>query len=60
LKKGQEIVIPGEEISNAIKLGKLGLFSDMIFYVTVVGDSILNKYMELPKLNEVKFNGVKR
>jgi outer membrane protein insertion porin family len=31
LKKGQEIVIPGEEISNAIKLGKLGLFSDIDF-----------------------------
>jgi hypothetical protein len=25
LEKGQEITVPGEEISNAIKKGKLGL-----------------------------------
>ncbi|WP_395044485.1 POTRA domain-containing protein, partial [Flavobacterium sp.] len=64
LEKGQEIVIPGEEISNAIKkLGKLGLFSDIDFYVNkIVGDSIYLELniVELPKLNEVKFNGIKK
>ena len=64
LEKGQEIVVPGEEISNAIKkLGKLGLFSDIDFYVTKIkGDSIYLELniIELPKLNEVKFQGVKK
>ncbi len=64
LEKGQNITVPGEEISNAIKkLGKLGLFSDIDFYVTkVVTDSIyldLN-IVELPKLKEVKIQGVKK
>ena len=64
LEKGQKITVPGEEISNAIKkLGKLGLFSEIDFYVNrIVGDSIylsLN-INELPKLNEVKFVGVKK
>ena len=64
MEKGQEIVVPGEQISNAIKkLGKLGLFSDIDFYVNKTeGDSIwldLN-IAELPKLNEVKFKGVKK
>ncbi len=64
LEKGQNITVPGEEISNAIKkLGKLGLFSDIDFYVNEVkGDSIYLdlEITELPKLNEVKFNGVKK
>ena len=64
LEKGQEIVVPGEEISNAIKkLGKLGLFSDIDFYVNkIAGDSIYLELniVELPKLNEVKFIGVKK
>jgi len=64
LEKGQTITVPGEEITNAIKkLGKLGLFSDIDFYVDrVAGDSIwlqLN-INELPKLSEVKFQGVKK
>ncbi len=64
LEKGQSITVPGEEISNAIKkLGKLGLFSEIDFYVNKIkGDSIsldLN-IVELPKLNEVKFTGVKK
>ncbi|MEC4047810.1 POTRA domain-containing protein [Flavobacterium sp. SUN046] len=64
LEKGQSLTVPGEEISNAIKkLGKLGLFSDIDFYVDQIkGDSIsleLN-INELPKLGEVKFNGVKK
>jgi len=64
LEKGQEVTIPGEEISNAIKkLGKLGLFDEISFYVNKIqNDSIyldLN-IEELPKLNEVKLVGVKK
>ncbi len=62
LQKGQEITVPGEEISNAIKkLGKLGLFEEISFYVNrIENDSIfLDLHLdELPKLNEVKFIGV--
>ena len=64
LENGQMINVPGEEISNAIKkLWKLGLFSDINFYVNKIeGDSI---YLELainqlPELNEVKIQGVKK
>jgi outer membrane protein insertion porin family len=64
LEKGQEIIIPGEEISNAIKkLGKLGLFSDIDFYLKEVkGDSIFLELsiIELPKLSDVKINGLKK
>ncbi len=64
LEKGQEITVPGEEISNAIKkLGKLGLFDEISFYVNKIEkDSIfLDLHVEeLPKLNEVKFIGVKK
>lgn len=64
LQKGQEITIPGEEISAAIKkLGKLGLFDEISFYINKVqNDSIyldLN-IVELPKLNQVKFVGIKK
>ncbi len=64
LEKGQQITVPGEETSNAIKkLGKLGLFSDIDFYVNKVeGDSIWLDLdiVELPKLSEVKIQGVKK
>ncbi|MEN9335721.1 MAG: outer membrane protein assembly factor BamA [Bacteroidota bacterium] len=64
LEKGQEITVPSEQISNAIKkLGKLGLFSDIDFYVQEVrGDTIDLELsiVELPKLNEVRINGVKK
>lgn len=64
LEKGQEITVPGEEISNAIKkLGKLGLFDEISFYVNrVENDSIfLDLHVEeLPKLNEVKFVGISK
>jgi len=64
LEKGQELTVPGEEITQAVKkLGKLGIFSDIDFYVDKIeGDSIsleLN-IIELPKLDEVKFTGVKK
>ncbi len=64
LEKGQQLTVPGEETSNAIKkLGKLGLFSDIDFYVNKIeGDSIWLDLdiVELPKLNEVKIQGVKK
>ena len=64
LQKGQEITVPGEEISGAIKkLGKLGLFDEISFYVNKIeNDSIYLDLdiVELPKLNEVKFVGIKK
>ena len=64
LEKGQQITVPGEELSNAIKkLGKLGLFSDIDFYVNKVeADSIWLDLdiVELPKLSEAKIQGVKK
>lgn len=64
LQKGQEITIPGEEISAAIKkLGKLGLFDEISFYINrVENDSIYLDLdiKELPKLGEVKFVGIKK
>ncbi|KAB1156225.1 BamA/OMP85 family outer membrane protein [Flavobacterium luteum] len=64
LQKGQEVTVPGEEITNAIKkLGKLGLFSDIDFYINKIkGDSIFLDLdiNELPKLSEVKFVGIKK
>ncbi|HSD14780.1 MAG TPA: POTRA domain-containing protein [Flavobacterium sp.] len=64
LEKGQLITVPGDEISSAIKkLWKLGLFNDITFYVDKVqNDSIYLELNinELPKLNEVKFQGVKK
>lgn len=64
LQVGSTIRIPGDEISNAVKkLWKLGLFNDVNFYVKKIeGESIfleLNLY-ELPKLNEVKFKGLRK
>lgn len=64
LQKGQSITIPGEQISSAIKkLGKLGLFDEISFYINrIENDSIyldLN-IVELPKLSGVKFVGVKK
>jgi outer membrane protein insertion porin family len=64
LEKGQSITVPGEEISNAVKkLGKLGLFGEIDFYVNEIkGDSIFLELNinELPKLTNVKFTGVKK
>ena len=64
LEKGQTINVPGEEISNAIKkLSKLGLFSDINVYATrVEGNNIYLELElnELPKLSDVKIQGVKK
>jgi outer membrane protein insertion porin family len=64
LEKGQKIIVPGEEVSSAIKkLGKLGLFSDIDVYITEIkGDSIYLELnlVELPKLSEAKITGLKK
>jgi len=64
LRKGQEVIIPGEKTSNAIKkLWTSNLFSDVNLYVVKVdGKSIyLNiEVKELPTLDEVKITGVKK
>ena len=64
LEKGQNIMIPGEDISSAIKkLWKLGLFSDVTFYVNKIeGDSIFLELNlnESPKLADVKIVGLKK
>lgn len=64
LEKGQTITVPGESLSNAIKkLGKLGLFSDIDFYINrIENDSIYLELniVELPKLSDVKITGVKK
>ena len=64
LEKGQRIILPGEEISTAIKkLAKLELFSEIDLYITnIKGDSIFLELNinELPKLNEAKVRGVKK
>jgi len=64
LEKGQAIQVPGEEISTAIKkLWKLGLFSDVNFYIDrVQNDSIWLELAinELPKLSEARIQGVRK
>lgn len=64
LEKGQNIIVPGEEVSNAIKkLWKLGYFNDINIYVNKIqNDSIYLELNinELPKLADVKIQGVKK
>src|SRR5690606_16751606 len=64
LSKGQEINIPGDEVSTAIKrLWESNLFSDIDIYITKIEDN--TAYLEirlsdLPQLNDIKINGVKK
>ena len=64
LKIGDRIYIPGEKLSNVTKkLWEQNLFSDIAFYVTnIEGDEVdLELYIvELPKLNEVTIEGVRK
>ncbi len=64
LQVGEKIRIPGDEISLAVKkLWKLGFFSDVNIYVSrIEGENIYLELElnELPKLNEVKFKGVRK
>ena len=64
LKEGESIVIPGEQISVALKkLWNTNLFSSINIYLTKV--ELDSAYLEinlfdLPQLNEVKIQGVKK
>ncbi|UOX35430.1 outer membrane protein assembly factor BamA [Flavobacterium sediminilitoris] len=64
LEKGQKILVPGEDISSAIKkLWKLGLFNDVNFYVdNIKGDSIFLELnlIESPRLSDIKIQGIKK
>lgn len=64
LSKGKEMTIPGEDISNAIKkLWNSKLFSDIEIYITKIEGNVAYleiKLSDLPELNEVKINGVKK
>lgn len=64
LRKGETIIIPGEQISNALKkLWGTNLFSSIDIYLTKVEQD--TAYLEiniidLPELNVVKIEGVKK
>lgn len=64
LKEGERLYVPGERLSSVTKkLWDQNIFSDIAFYVTnIEGDLIdLELYIvELPKLNEVTIEGVKK
>ena len=64
LRKGQEITIPGEEITVAVqKLWQQGLFADVrISIAEVVSDTvILDIFLqERPRISSVKLNGLKK
>ncbi len=64
LRKGQTIQFPGDQVSSVInKLWNLDLFSDINFYAKKITDKSITLQIEieeLPTLNEVKINGVKK
>ena len=64
LRKGQEVFIPGEKISAAIKkLWSSNLFSSIdIFMTKAEGDNIVLEIalVDLPELKEAKIEGVKK
>ena len=64
LRKGQEISVPGEEVSEIInKLWNLELFSDINFYVTRAEGKSIDleiEIEELPTLTDVKVKGLKK
>ncbi len=64
LAKGQEIQIPGEDISNVIKrFWKQGLFSDAkIFQTKIEGDSVWLeiRLTDRPRVSDIRFRGLKK
>lgn len=64
LSKGDEILVPGEKVSNAIKkLWKSNLFSDIELYIIKIeGDTAFLEIQlsDLPELNKVTINGIKK
>ena len=64
LSKGKEMAIPGEDIGNAIKkLWNSKLFNDIEVYITHIEGDVAYlqiRLSDLPQLNELKVNGVKK
>ncbi len=64
LRKGKEILIPGEEIGNAIKkLWNSSLFSDIEIFITKIEVDVAYleiRLADLPELNEVEITGLKK
>ncbi|MEP5341007.1 MAG: POTRA domain-containing protein [Algibacter sp.] len=64
LRKGKEITVPGEDISNAIKkLWNSKLFNDIEVYIAKIENGVAHlqiRLSDLPQLNEVKITGVKK
>jgi len=64
LRKGQNIQVPGEEISNVLKkLWNLELFSDVNIYISDISGKSAKLEIsvdELPTLNDFKLNGIKK
>ncbi len=64
LRKGSEVQIPGEDISNAIKkLWNSDLFSDIEVYLLKTEDNLAFleiRLSDLPELNEVIINGIRK
>lgn len=64
LRKGQTIQFPGDQVGSVInKLWNLDLFSDINFYAKKITEKSITLQIEieeLPTLNEVKINGIKK
>ncbi|MFC7357993.1 outer membrane protein assembly factor [Jejudonia soesokkakensis] len=64
LKEGEQIYIPGEKLSTVTKkLWEQNLFSDIAFYVTDINENLVDLELyivELPKLNEVSIEGIRK
>jgi len=64
LRKGEEITIPGEVISNAIKkLWNSSLFNDIEIYLTKTEGNVAYieiRLTDLPELNVVKITGLRK
>ena len=63
LKKGDQLYVPGDKLSNVTKkLWAQNLFSDITFYATFDENKVdLELYIiELPKLNQVTIEGVRK
>ena len=64
LRKGEEIVIPGEKISEAVrKLWKSNLFGDINIYLLKTEGAVAYleiRLFDLPELSELKINGIKK
>ncbi len=64
LNKGQQIAVPGEEISDALKkLWNLNFFTDINIYETSVVNDTINLELtlnELPRLDNIEIKGYKK